>query len=761
MPRFQNRRTPANAVTSSGPTQPHQPVGGHRRVRAARAAAAARRLRAGRPRRRPAGVGRRGDRRQRRSSRHRGTAAPASAGARQERAGPARMARHAGREPGCWCWRGPRSATPPTPRPGWRRAGRRRRRRRRGHPPAAPAGRRPRRRRSPAGSSPTTSTTRRRGRRSWSRRCSAARACCWSPTPACRRSPTPATGWWRPPSTAGVAGHRGARAVARCSPRWRCPGCRSTGSASRASCRARPASAPRGWPRWPPSRARWSSSRRRTGSPRRWPRWPTAFGADRPAAVCRELTKTYEEVRRGPLAELAAWAADGVRGEITLVVGGGAAAAAAGGTTGAGELAALVAAREAAGEPRKEAIAAVAAATGVAEAGVFDAVVAAARAADVTPDRAAGGANSAGRHAWPMPRCPTTRRSTSRRRSTTSTTRRTSGTPTRRSPATCSTRWHRQRGEDVWFLTGTDEHGEKVLRTRRGERRHARRSGPTGSSRTAWQPCWSTIDVANDDFIRTTEQRHTERVQEFLQGCTTRARSTRASTRARTACGCEEFKLPGELLDGEGEYAGQKVCADPRHARSSSFSETNYFFRLSKYADAAARALRGAPGLRRSPRVARNEVRLVRPQGLQDLSISRSTFDWGIPVPWDADAGPLRLVRRAAQLRHRGRARRHRDPDAEKFARDLAGRRAPGRQGHPALPRGDLAGDADGRRAAVAAQGLRARLAAGRRREDEQVQAHRHRAARRSPTTSAPTRSATTSCARSRSARTARSRGRT
>ncbi len=79
-----------------------------------------------------------------------------------------------------------------------------------------------------------------------------------------------------------------------------------------------------------------------------------AFGADRPAAVCRELTKTYEEVRRGSLGELAAWAAGEVRGEITLVVAG--APAAAGDAT-TDELAAEVARREDAGEPRKEAIA--------------------------------------------------------------------------------------------------------------------------------------------------------------------------------------------------------------------------------------------------------------------------------------------------------------------------------------------------------------------------------------------------------------------
>jgi 16S rRNA (cytidine1402-2'-O)-methyltransferase len=100
------------------------------------------------------------------------------------------------------------------------------------------------------------------------------------------------------------------------------------------------------------------------------------LGDDRPAAVCRELTKTYEEVRRGPLAELAAWAQGDVRGEITVVVAG---AVAAPQDAEPADLAAAVALRESAGQPRKEAIADVAAAHGVPKRQVFDAVVAAKR----------------------------------------------------------------------------------------------------------------------------------------------------------------------------------------------------------------------------------------------------------------------------------------------------------------------------------------------------------------------------------------------
>jgi len=99
-----------------------------------------------------------------------------------------------------------------------------------------------------------------------------------------------------------------------------------------------------------------------------------AFGPERSAAVCRELTKTHEEVRRGPLASLAEWAAGGVRGEITLVVGGAPAEPV---SLSPAELAALVADEEAAGATRKDAIRAVVVRTGLPRRTVYDAVVAA------------------------------------------------------------------------------------------------------------------------------------------------------------------------------------------------------------------------------------------------------------------------------------------------------------------------------------------------------------------------------------------------
>ena len=124
-------------------------------------------------------------------------------------------------------------------------------------------------------------------------------------------------------------------------------------------------------------------------------------------------------------------------------------------------------------------------------------------------------------------------------------------------------RWHRQRGEPIWFLTGTDEHGQKVLARRRGARRHAAGvDRPAGRDRVG-AGARRSIDASNDDFIRTTEPRHTERVQEFWQTIYDARRRLRGHLRrARTASRCEEFKLPAELLDGED---GVELC--PIHER--------------------------------------------------------------------------------------------------------------------------------------------------------------------------------------------------
>ncbi len=190
-------------------------------------------------------------------------------------------------------------------------------------------------------------------------------------------------------------------------------------------------------------------------------------------------------------------------------------------------------------------------------------------------------------------------------------------------------RWHRQKGEPVVFLTGTDEHGQKVLEA-------AEQHGVTPQEwadrlvDTEWKPVLSVVDASNDDFIRTTETRHTERVQEFWQAIQDAGDVYEGSYEGPYCIACEEFKLPAELIDGDD---GVKLC--PIHERPvETLSEVNYFFALSKYADRLLALYEDDPTFVQ-PDSARNEVISFVRQGLQDLSISRSTFDWGIPVPWD------------------------------------------------------------------------------------------------------------------------------
>ena len=197
-----------------------------------------------------------------------------------------------------------------------------------------------------------------------------------------------------------------------------------------------------------------------------------------------------------------------------------------------------------------------------------------------------------------------------------------------------ATRWHRQRGEKVWFLTGTDDHGQKVMRTAEANG-VAPQEWADRLVESAWLPVLETIDAQNDDFIRTTQPRHTERVQRFLSQLKDKGEIYEGAYEGPYCVGCEEFKLPGDLADGEGDYTGQKVC--PIHGRPvETVSETNWFFRLSAYAERLLAHYEANPEAV-APQSAYNEVTSFLRSGLQDLSISRSTFNWGIPVPWDTD----------------------------------------------------------------------------------------------------------------------------
>jgi methionyl-tRNA synthetase len=190
-------------------------------------------------------------------------------------------------------------------------------------------------------------------------------------------------------------------------------------------------------------------------------------------------------------------------------------------------------------------------------------------------------------------------------------------------------RWHRQRGEETFFLTGTDEHGQKVLEA-------ATAAGQTPQEFTdrlvaqEWLPVLDVIDASNDDFIRTTDARHTERVRDFWQTLHDNGHVYEGTYEGPYCVACEEFKLPGELIEGED---GVMLC--PIHEIPvQHLSESNYFFRLSDFADRLLELYETQPTFVQ-PDSARNEVVAFVKQGLSDLSVTRSTFDWGIKVPWD------------------------------------------------------------------------------------------------------------------------------
>ena len=194
------------------------------------------------------------------------------------------------------------------------------------------------------------------------------------------------------------------------------------------------------------------------------------------------------------------------------------------------------------------------------------------------------------------------------------------------------TRWHRQRGEKVWFLTGVDEHGTKVQRA-------ADAGGVTPQQwvdrlvNDHWLPVLETIDAANDDFIRTTEKRHAQAVQKFWEVVKDNGYVYPSTYEGPYCVGCEAFLFPADLTDGTGEYEGQKVCAI--HGKPcEQLSEENWFFKLSAFQDALITHYEQNPDAVQ-PQSAYNEVMSFIKMGLQDISLSRASVEWGIPLPWD------------------------------------------------------------------------------------------------------------------------------
>jgi methionyl-tRNA synthetase len=185
-------------------------------------------------------------------------------------------------------------------------------------------------------------------------------------------------------------------------------------------------------------------------------------------------------------------------------------------------------------------------------------------------------------------------------------------------------RWHRLLGDEVWFLTGTDEHGLKVQRAAEENGLTPREQADRTSER--FRDTWKLLEISNDDFIRTTERRHYQAVQKLMTAAYDNGYIELGAYEGLYCVSCEAYYTEAELVDG-------RLC--PIHGRPVElFKEDNYFFRLSALSQQLLDWYAGDP-LVVTPEARRNEaIGLIR-QGLQDISISRTSIQWGVPVPWD------------------------------------------------------------------------------------------------------------------------------
>jgi methionyl-tRNA synthetase len=185
-------------------------------------------------------------------------------------------------------------------------------------------------------------------------------------------------------------------------------------------------------------------------------------------------------------------------------------------------------------------------------------------------------------------------------------------------------RYHRQRGDEVWFLTGADEHGQKIQR----------RAAAAGLEPQEYvdrivaniKELWAKFQISNDDFIRTTEARHEHAVQAIFERLYNQGDIYKSEYEGWYCTPCEAFWLERQIEGGKCPDCGCSL---------ELVKEESYFFRLSKYADRLLAHIEAHPEFIQ-PVSRKNEMinNFLKP-GLEDLCVSRTTFDWGIKVPFD------------------------------------------------------------------------------------------------------------------------------
>lgn len=179
-------------------------------------------------------------------------------------------------------------------------------------------------------------------------------------------------------------------------------------------------------------------------------------------------------------------------------------------------------------------------------------------------------------------------------------------------------RYERLYGQEVKFLTGTDEHGQKIQES--AEKNKVTPQQWVDKMSKDFIDLWKALSISNDDFIRTTEQRHIDTVQKILQKVYDNGDIYLGEYKGKYCVSEETFVTESQLVDGK--YMGKEVIE---------VSEPSYFFRLSKYADKLLKYYEEHDDFI-IPKQRKNELIAFINQGLQDLSISRTSFNWGIPI---------------------------------------------------------------------------------------------------------------------------------
>ena len=185
-------------------------------------------------------------------------------------------------------------------------------------------------------------------------------------------------------------------------------------------------------------------------------------------------------------------------------------------------------------------------------------------------------------------------------------------------------RFKRLDGKDVFFLCGSDEHGQKI-------EQKATEAGVTPIEYVdkivkGFQQLWKELNISNDDFIRTTEERHIKVVQKLFQKAYDKGDIYKGKYEGWYCVPCETFWPESKLLEGN-------LCADCKR-ECKRVSEEAYFFKMSKYADRWLKFIEENPHFI-EPESRRNEMIQFVKNGLEDLCVSRTSFSWGIPVPFD------------------------------------------------------------------------------------------------------------------------------